>query len=228
MKKYITIIAIAVCTLSLSAQDIFKDNLYASATALKYQDEIELTSDQLEKITAIGAEDASVFKKLKSELQTAQEKLKKIIDQVQVDEKASLNQLAKINQIEEKMKRIRLQALVRIKNQLSAEQHQKLEELRSENKVVKGISFKASDDKDTRIVIRGNATLEGQKPLYIVNGKPVPSSEIWLKDLDPDDIESVNVLKGQSAKTLYGKDGKNGVIVITTKKGRKVKIKTKG
>ena len=50
-------------------------------------------------------------------------------------------------------------------------------------------------------------------PLFIVDGLPVSS----IDALNPDDIESVNVLKGESATAIYGKRGENGVILITMK-----------
>ena len=58
-------------------------------------------------------------------------------------------------------------------------------------------------------------TSQEQPPLYIIDGK-VSTNDI--KDLDPDDIESISVLKGQKAIELYGEKGKDGVIIITTKK----------
>ena len=58
---------------------------------------------------------------------------------------------------------------------------------------------------------------EGEKdPLIVIDGKEVKNKK--LEDLDPNTIESVNVLKGKSAKEKYGKKGKNGVIEIITKK----------
>ncbi len=55
---------------------------------------------------------------------------------------------------------------------------------------------------------------KGKKPLFVVDGKKVKK----LKDTNPDNIESVNVLKGEAAEEKYGKKGKNGVVEITTKK----------
>ncbi|WP_430930950.1 SusC/RagA family TonB-linked outer membrane protein [Robiginitalea biformata] len=85
----------------------------------------------------------------------------------------------------------------------------------------------------TNIVIRGYQSFsQDNQPLFIVDGVPFSSdtnaqgsfvdgnngSSRFL-DLDPNNIESVNVLKGLSAATLYGEQGKNGVILITTKNG---------
>ena len=85
----------------------------------------------------------------------------------------------------------------------------------------------------TSIVIRGfNSFSQGNQPLFIVDGVPFSSetnsqgsfvdgnngSSRFL-DIDPNNIESVSVLKGLAAATLYGTQGRNGVILITTKSG---------
>ncbi len=67
-------------------------------------------------------------------------------------------------------------------------------------------------------------------PIYIVDGVHINSGSIglgtggtnssFLNDLDPNEIEDVEIVKGPSAATLYGTNASNGVIVITTKKGR--------
>jgi TonB-linked SusC/RagA family outer membrane protein len=69
----------------------------------------------------------------------------------------------------------------------------------------------------TRVTLRGNRSLIGNnQPLYVVDGA------IFYNDpntLNPDDVESINVLKGSSASAIYGSDASNGVIIITTKHG---------
>ena len=59
------------------------------------------------------------------------------------------------------------------------------------------------------------STNGGKDPLFIVDDKEVTKKDL---DLDPNNIESVNVLKGEAATKLYGEKGKDGVVVITTKK----------
>jgi bla regulator protein BlaR1 len=56
---------------------------------------------------------------------------------------------------------------------------------------------------------------QGEEPLYIINGKEVDKNH--FKELKPDNIESMSVLKDKSATALYGERAKNGVIMITTK-----------
>ncbi len=85
----------------------------------------------------------------------------------------------------------------------------------------------------TNIVVRAISTVTGSsQPLFIVDGVPFNGStntnadfrqgnqtSSRFLDLDPNNIASVSVLKGLSATTLYGEDGHNGVILITTKNG---------
>lgn len=90
----------------------------------------------------------------------------------------------------------------------------------------------------TNVVIRGNASLTGSnQALFVIDGVPVNNTNTNSKyqgeasgnyydygntasDINPDDIESVNVLKGAAASALYGSRAANGVIMITTKKGK--------
>ncbi|HWJ12572.1 MAG TPA: SusC/RagA family TonB-linked outer membrane protein [Gemmatimonadaceae bacterium] len=79
--------------------------------------------------------------------------------------------------------------------------------------------------------IRGTNSLSlSNAPIYVVDGVRMISSSVgvatggtttsFINDLNPDDIEDIEIVKGPSAATLYGTDAANGVIVITTKKGR--------
>lgn len=73
------------------------------------------------------------------------------------------------------------------------------------------------------VLIRGVGTISGSTaPLYIMDGVPIESN--YFQTINPEDIESITVLKDASAKSLYGSRGSNGVIVITTKKGKKGKL----
>ncbi|MGY2131648.1 SusC/RagA family TonB-linked outer membrane protein [Hymenobacter sp. HD11105] len=89
----------------------------------------------------------------------------------------------------------------------------------------------------SRIVIRGAKSIAGNnQPLFVIDGQPIDNSSFsnsgsgggidygnGASDINPDDIESMTVLKGATASALYGTRGANGVIVITTKSGRKAR-----
>ena len=70
------------------------------------------------------------------------------------------------------------------------------------------------------IVIRGAGSLtQSTAPLYVIDGFPQETSN--MGSLNPNDIESIDVLKDASATAIYGSRGANGVVIITTKKGKK-------
>ena len=70
----------------------------------------------------------------------------------------------------------------------------------------------------TRIVLRGDRSILGNnQALIVIDGSQ--STQTAFNQLNPNDIESTTVLKGQSAAALYGSDASNGVLIVTTKKG---------
>lgn len=96
-------------------------------------------------------------------------------------------------------------------------------------------STTAGPSGSTRVVIRGNGELSGNnQPLYVIDGVPMENSQLgsagqWggydmgdgLSSINPDDIESISILKGASAAALYGSRATHGVILITTKSATK-------
>jgi len=75
-----------------------------------------------------------------------------------------------------------------------------------------------------QIRIRGERSLIATNdPLYVVDG--IPMQGVGIENLNPNDIESIDVLKDASATAIYGSRGANGVIIVTTKKGESGKMK---
>ena len=86
----------------------------------------------------------------------------------------------------------------------------------------------------TRVVLRGDKSLNGSSdPLFVIDGIPMANNRggqpgMWggfdsgdgMSQINPDDIESITVLKGSNAAALYGSQGANGVVLITTKQGK--------
>jgi TonB-linked SusC/RagA family outer membrane protein len=93
-----------------------------------------------------------------------------------------------------------------------------------------------------KVLLRGNRSATGNnQPLYVIDGVPIsnnsnangqpngtyggtPDGGDGISNMNPEDIESLTVLKGASAAALYGSQAANGVIVITTKKGKAGKM----
>ena len=99
------------------------------------------------------------------------------------------------------------------------------------------ISSSASDPGSSNsVIIRGISSLSGtNQPLYVIDGVPMNNSAVYSNDglnsgydfgnganaVNPDDVENMTILKGAAATALYGSRAANGVILITTKSGKK-------
>jgi len=71
---------------------------------------------------------------------------------------------------------------------------------------------------ESKVLLRGNRSLSGNNdPLYVIDGVPLSGG---IEMLNLDDVESMTVLKGASAAALYGSQGQNGAIIITTRRAR--------
>ncbi|MDR1679136.1 MAG: DUF4139 domain-containing protein [Prevotellaceae bacterium] len=80
------------------------------------------------------------------------------------------------------------------------------------------VASEGSPDAEVRVRVRGGSSLvQAAEPLYIVDGFPVSN----INDIPPSDIENIDVLKDASATAVYGAQGANGVILITTKSKNK-------
>ncbi len=124
-----------------------------------------------------------------------------------------------------------------------------LTEARDANNVINSLSGKVANAVITqgsggvgsgaRIVLRGNRSIQGtNNALIVVDGVPLSNNtngtagsdfgfvqgSDGASSINPDDIESVTVLRGASAASLYGSQAGNGVIIITTKKGKKDRV----
>ncbi|RYY99712.1 MAG: SusC/RagA family TonB-linked outer membrane protein [Chitinophagaceae bacterium] len=89
-----------------------------------------------------------------------------------------------------------------------------------------------------KVVLRGYGNLGDQnQPLYVIDGIPLSDNRLGssvadgldfgggLNDLNPADVESITILKGTAAASLYGSQAKNGAVMITTKRGRAGKLR---
>lgn len=98
------------------------------------------------------------------------------------------------------------------------------------------ITNSQGDMGSSRIIIRGETSIAGNnQPLFVVDGVPVDNSQLGsvggatrdfknaIADLNPNDIETLTVLKGPNAAALYGSRAAHGVVLITTKSGKSQK-----
>tara|TARA_R110000868_G_scaffold410923_3_gene700947 strand:- start:5326 stop:7383 length:2058 start_codon:yes stop_codon:yes gene_type:complete len=87
------------------------------------------------------------------------------------------------------------------------------------NESDKTVKLKNSKIDTNYVAIKTNS---GKDPIYIIKGKVISEEEI--KDIRPEEIESISVLKGEKAKTVYGEKGENGVVIIEKKTNNEVII----
>ncbi len=94
---------------------------------------------------------------------------------------------------------------------------------------VSGVQFRenGAPDGGPQLTIRGVSTFGNNNPLYVVDGFPLGTNagdqqdNYILNSINPADIESISILKDAASKSIYGSRASNGVVIITTKKGKK-------
>ncbi|MDR1336973.1 MAG: TonB-dependent receptor [Tannerella sp.] len=83
------------------------------------------------------------------------------------------------------------------------------------------VQSQGSPDAEISVRVRGGISItQSNEPLYVIDGFPTPDG---MRMIDPSDIESIDVLKDASATAIYGSQGANGVVLITTKSGKEGK-----
>lgn len=84
-----------------------------------------------------------------------------------------------------------------------------------------------SPNSASQIIVRAISSVnnaQSNEPLFVIDGMPVRGGGESIADINTNDIESLSVLKGAAASALYGQEGANGVILITTKSGKEGKV----
>jgi TonB-dependent SusC/RagA subfamily outer membrane receptor len=79
-----------------------------------------------------------------------------------------------------------------------------------------GVKKDSANFSGEKIIVKATGNNQGSQPLYILDGTEIKS----IEGISPDQIESISVLKNESSVALYGEKGKNGVIIITSKKSK--------
>lgn len=110
----------------------FEDAFYPPRLVMRYQSEINLTATQRDSIQAVYARAQSRYHRLDLDLQQEMQALRRIVRQTQVDAGAAQVQLDSVLAVEDRLKRIRLQLMVTVKNLLTPEQQTALDTLRAE------------------------------------------------------------------------------------------------
>ena len=200
-------------------QDIFQQELFSADLVMKYRDEIKLSDKQESNIKKIHSEHMAKFNSLKWDMDALQVSMKKTLHNTEVDSEKSLQMLEKMLALESEAKKIRLDMLIQIKNQLSADQQAKLDKYKDENGL-NAYNFITPINENPRVMIRvdGKEVNSDTQPAYYIKTKNGLKQVESLDAYSPEDIQSVNVFKGTSAIEKFGEEAKNGAIVIELKK----------
>ncbi len=203
----------------VSAQDIFQQKLYAPELVLKYREEAGLSNDQVEKIKTLYSSELTVYNNKKWDLDAAMVKLEQMISGPTVDTRAANAQLEKCLTLETEIKKMKLSMLITIKNLLTPAQQTRLDAHKDEPVSESSITTLLNENQRVVVRVRPGTEAGSKKPMYIiVNGDSKKTVDEMPADINPDSIESIEVLKGESATAVYGKGGENGVIIVKLKK----------
>jgi hypothetical protein len=201
----------------LSAQDLFQETLFSTDLIFDNREKISLTQEQSERIRKIMEQQTSEFGKMKQELNIQNARLKTLLVEVRPDTKAAQKQLDAVLAIENAMKKTQIATLIAIKNELTESQH----------KLLQGI--KAVGAPEPPVISQNNVASAEQKVKLTLGGdsKQPPimyqatrNGFIKIDDIskvDPDDISSIEVVKGKNALERFGVEGANGVVIIKFK-----------
>lgn len=219
MKKLLTICLVLLVGL-VQAQDLFQESLYSADLVMKHQEKIKLTEQQRERIKKIHSQNAGDFSSLKWDLEAATDKLKTMLNERKPDQSSIQKQMNVVLELENRLKQKQLGTLVAIKNELNADQQDELKKLKSETRAVKGVATVTSSSTGSggvAMTIRNDNS--GAQPSFYISTKTGLAKIADLTDISPTEIKGIEVLKGDTAVERMGKDGKNGVVIITLKDG---------
>ncbi|EOZ93476.1 hypothetical protein A33Q_3735 [Indibacter alkaliphilus LW1] len=222
MKKLLTICLMLVISQG-HAQDIFQESLYSAELVMKNRDKISLTDQQAEKIKNIHSQNAGEFSSLKWDLDNANAKLKTMLAAKKVDQAAVEKQMDLVLSLENQLKRKQFSTLVAIKNELTESQQTELNQVKGSVTRLRGVTgvqglngYSFGDGKKGVVSVTTSGVAQ---PIYIIKQDGKKKKVFSVSDIDPNSIESMQVLKGTTAVDEYGDEGKNGVIIMTLKKG---------
>lgn len=215
MKLLITILLFASIG-ATQAQDIFQQKLFNADHILKYKDDIRLDETIVSEIKNIYNAHIVEFNSVKWDLDADMSKMSKLLSQEKIDNNEADILMTSILKKEEQLKSSKFKTLVTLKNLLNQEQQDKLQELKEAHGSYTA-NFITSVNDNPRISLKVEGQEKNLQPLYIVKNKKGIEIIKDIKEIDPNQIGSINVLKGESAKSIYGDKGKNGVVVITLK-----------
>lgn len=208
--KQVLIIAFMLCNMASYAQTGQQEiTNYSAERVMKYRSKINLEQDQVDFIRGLYNQNSGEFNNLKWDLDEANLQLSELLKEPKVDSEAAMQLMEKVMALESEIKKKRLAVYLSVKNRLTTEQQKLLSEIDGTDEV------HIIDPKvKLKIKNRGNSD---QDPIFIVVDGKEKRRIKKIKQVNPDEIASIEVLKGKAAIVEYGQDGKNGVVIVKMK-----------
>ncbi len=194
------------------SQDGFQELLFPAEFILVNKATIRLNARQEERIKTIHHENQSLFSRKSIELNQANEQLKALLTAEKANESLINVQLDKVLSLENELKKMRFQAHMAMRNELSSSQVDQLKTLRQNDSARE---FTLPDNKVVSVRIASAA--DSKTPSYFILHQGDYHRIKDINSIEPKDIESVSVLKDETAVEKFGSQGRNGVIIITLK-----------
>lgn len=212
MKKFIAICAL-LCFGQLGfAQDVFQEFVFPADFILKNKESINLTPRQETRIKAIHNEQQSLFSRKKAALQQETDQLKILLNEENAKASIITAQLDKVLSKENELKKLQFETLLNMRNELNSKQVAQLKELR-QNESSSGISLQNNEV----VSIHTKGADAEKSPTYYIKYQDKYHKITEINSIQPENIESISVLKGKAAIEQFGNEANNGVIIITLK-----------
>ena len=219
---------------TLWAQGNIRDNLYSADRVMENREKIDLSKKQADEIKKIHNETAGAFQTLKWDLDYEQALLDSLVAMDKPNARQVERQFDKVVALEKELKKMRLMSMVSIKNILTAEQVENLKGntfnqsyfsvnpsfFKLENEPINFGNVKVTRSGENRRFATDSVSYRGSvnKPLiYVVRKGETTQYVENLSSINLQNVSSIEVIKGATAVSKYGKKAKNGVIVITKK-----------
>ncbi|WP_194778521.1 Spy/CpxP family protein refolding chaperone [Pararhodonellum marinum] len=236
MKKLL-IICLILWSVAGNAQDIFQEELYSANLVFQNSFAISLTDQQADRIKKIHSQSSMEFRKIKWDLDEASAKLKKMLSETKPNPEATSKQLDIVLSLENSLKKKQFSTLVAIKNELNETQQKELQELKAVSNIHKyditgpltigpttilnGTVSKTATEANTNPNMKLRLSSDSENsPLMLISTKEGMVQVDNFDKINPEDIQSLEVLKDKWATDKYGEKGKNGVVIIILKKDK--------
>ncbi len=212
MKKFIVICALLCMGQWGFAQDVFQEFVFPADFILSNKESISLTPRQESRIKEIHNEQQSLFSKKRVALQQETDQLKILLNAENTEAPLIYAQLDKVLSKENELKKLQFETLLNMRKELNNKQVAQLKALK-QNESSSEISLQNNEV----VSIRTKGADAEKPPTYYIKHQGKYHMITEINSLQPENIESISVLKGEAAIEQFGNEGNNGVIIITLK-----------